>query len=158
MVAQILIFKTQRWEVVTRAALWRKFQINSSFFSSTEGVFVFLFGRWTTLHSVLSMWWELQRLQEWNPRCIFGLLWHMFTCYRDPAMIVSMKHVECCKLFKRLDKQGTASAREMYVKEKWGGHYKNKFIQVWKWQVPLCSHSSTDMRLGFSFCSWRAHY
>lgn len=33
-------------------------------------------------------------------------------------MIVSMKHVECYKLFKRLDKQGTASAREMYIKEK----------------------------------------
>lgn len=101
------------------AALWRKFQINSWFFS-TKGIFVSFFGRWTTLHSVLSMWWELQCLQEWNQRCVFGLLWHMFTCYRDPAMIVSMKHIERYKLFKGLDKQVTASAKEMYVKEKGG--------------------------------------
>lgn len=29
-----------------------------------------------------------------------------------------MKHIECNKLFKRLDEQVTASAKEMYVKEK----------------------------------------
>lgn len=74
--------------------------------------------RWTALHSVLSMWWELQCLQEWNQRCVFGLLWHMFTCYRDPAMIVTLNVLHWNKLFKRLDKQVTASAKEMYVKEK----------------------------------------
>lgn len=73
---------------------------NSWFFSSTKGGFVFFFGRWTTLYSVLSMWWELQCLQEWNQRCIFGLLWHMFPCYWDSAMTVSMKHIKCYKLFK----------------------------------------------------------
>lgn len=35
-------------------------------------------------------------------------------------MIVSMKHIERYKLFKGLDKQVTASAKEMYVKEKGG--------------------------------------
>lgn len=104
--------------LLLRAALWRKFKINSWFFSSTKGVFVFFFGRWTTLHSLLSMWWELQCLQEWNQRCIFGLLWHLFARYWDPAMTVSLKHIECYKLFKRLDKQVTESAKEMYVKEK----------------------------------------
>lgn len=74
--------------------------------------------RWTTLHSLLSMWWDLQCLQEWNQRCIFGLLWHMFTCYRDLAMIVSMKHIKCYKLFKRLDKQVSAPANEIHLKKK----------------------------------------
>lgn len=41
------------------------------------------------LHSLMSMWWELHCLQEWNQRHIFGLLWHMFTCYWDPSLIVS---------------------------------------------------------------------
>lgn len=101
--------------------------------------------RWTALHSVLSMWWELQCLQEWKQRCVFGLLWHMFTCYRDPAMIVSMKHSECYKLFKRLDKQVTASAKEMYIKEK-GSPAR---IQALKWQVPFCSLSSVEWGLDF---------
>lgn len=39
--------------------------------------------------------------------------------------MVSVKHIECYKLLKTLDKQVTASAREMYVKEKGG-----KFIQA----------------------------
>lgn len=33
-------------------------------------------------------------------------------------MIVSVKHTECYKLFKRLEKQVTESAKETYVKEK----------------------------------------
>lgn len=35
-------------------------------------------------------------------------------------MIVSMKHIKCYKLFKRLDKQVAAPANEIHVKEKGG--------------------------------------
>lgn len=86
--------------LLLRAALWRKSKINSWFFSSTECFFVFFFGRWTMLYSFMSMWWELHCLQEWNQRRIFSLLWHMFTCHRDPSMIVSIKHIKSYKLKK----------------------------------------------------------
>lgn len=129
--------------LLLRAALWRKSQINSWFFSSTKGFLVFFFGRWTMLYSVMSMWWELHRLQEWNQRCFFGLLWHMFTCYRDPSMIVSIKHIKHYKLLKRLDKQGTASAKEKYVKEK-GGTTRTSSIRLKKGNVPICWHSAAD--------------
>lgn len=121
-----------------RSALWRKSRINSVFFSSTKGFFCFLFDRWTMLHSLMSMWWELHCLQEWNQGRIFGLLWHMFTCNWDPSMIVSIKHMKSYKPVKRLDKQGTASAKGMYVKEKGTGissirlkTLANIALQIW---------------------------
>lgn len=44
-------------------------------------------------------------------------------------MILSVKHTECYKLFKRLDKQVTESAKEMYVKEK-GGTTRTSSLRV----------------------------
>ena len=123
--------------LLLRAALWRKSKRNSWFFSSTKGFSVFFFGRWTMLYSLMSMWWELHRLQEWNQRRIFGLLWHMFTCYRDPSMTVSIEHIKSYKLLKRLDKQGTASAKEMYVKAK-GGTTRTSSVRLKKGNGPIC--------------------
>lgn len=42
-------------------------------------------------------------------------------------MIVSVKHIKCYKLFKRLDKQVTAPSKEMYVKEKEGTTITSSF-------------------------------
>lgn len=51
-------------------------------------------------------------------------------------MIVSVKHIECYKLFKRLDKQVTESAKEMYVKEQ-GGTTRTSSFRVKNYKCPL---------------------
>lgn len=54
----------------------------------------------------------------------------------------------CFKLFKRLDRQGTASAKEIQVKEM-GGTTRTSSDRLKKGNVPVCYHSSADMRQGF---------